>query len=80
MFSICFSSRFLQITQLKIDNNPFAKGFRDPSPSDIERWVCCNDEAYKIYGLQNPKIFALKEDCKVKVATMKKPKTDSTIK
>ena len=32
-------SFLLQITQLKIDNNPFAKGFRDPTPAEIERFV-----------------------------------------
>lgn len=29
-FNICFFF-FLQITKLKIDSNPFAKGFRDSS-------------------------------------------------
>ena len=30
----------LQITKLKIDSNPFAKGFRDSSRlTDFERWV-----------------------------------------
>lgn len=31
---------FLQITKLKIDSNPFAKGFRDSSRlTDFDRWV-----------------------------------------
>jgi len=37
-----------QITQLKIDNNPFAKGFRDPSPSDIERARLMSSIHYRI--------------------------------
>ncbi len=40
-FSIAMFSFFkLQITKLKIDCNPFAKGFRDSSRlTDFERWV-----------------------------------------
>eukprot|EP00795_Rhopilema_esculentum_P014303 gene14303-5341_t len=39
-----------QITQLKIDNNPFAKGFRDPSPSDLERARLMNAMHYGMLG------------------------------
>eukprot|EP00794_Sanderia_malayensis_P003228 gene3228-3708_t len=39
-----------QITQLKIDNNPFAKGFRDPSPSDLERARLMNYGHFSLLG------------------------------
>ncbi|XP_066912103.1 T-box transcription factor TBX2-A-like isoform X2 [Clytia hemisphaerica] len=37
-----------QITQLKIDNNPFAKGFRDPTPAEIERTRLINPSLYNM--------------------------------
>ena len=40
MFLIIFIGFTQQITKLKIDSNPFAKGFRDSSRlTDLERYV-----------------------------------------
>ena len=37
LFTAVFNFLFLQITQLKIDNNPFAKGFRDTGAGKREK-------------------------------------------
>ena len=41
---------FLQITKLKIDSNPFAKGFRDNNPNDERPNFASVSTSYFNYG------------------------------